>query len=755
MSKAGDTFFNPRKNFSSQINTRNFYDYIKKHQLGAFPAGFLNDGTVLIDADIEDFASLQLAAQDRATGVISKISAGALTLTPRGNEVLGVDILDPDLFSSPIYWAFLSPAYTVNSNKLIYSGSHNIARANPQPFPPSKSLKKGQKIKISFKINSGTARIFFANQTYNHLITGMTNYVVYNTGNHVIEGNCDLFTNEIRIFSSNIGSGTAYELSEWTIEPYEYPTRDITSYGQSETLPAVPVSNFERYRIPGDFHATASTALNWSTAYTRLLRRYEQSCQQYSEQFAKYLQLYFLYSCILNQPSATGYYFQNPQFIVDYYNALYDNSLIDSTIQLWSSVGLATIENASAVNKYFAMLYPLPLPGAPVPLAASGRPWVGSFASSEDQKVSLEIMERENRDLTHSTITLAADKPYILTYVVNLNGFWNSAGSNIVFEMGGDSYRGLEINFSGSFVFTDKDDNITTFATQFFPWFGRTTVIHFLYIPTTPGNGKFRLYINGEFMEEQAGKGATTINRLFNSSANRQASGKHYLRRISQNQTPNDYQIQAEYDFLRAQFPEYPSVVIGSQEWTIENCQQVTTALGYTIPEVTDFAAWAALTTPGWCYYNNNPQNGAIYGKLYNWYAVKKIYDDAVAYNATAPVNRRINFNVPDIAEYTILQNFLGGSAIGGNMIKKIGFNYWNAPNSGANNQTKFSFLGGGFRSAYNGNFFDLKIFGYVWTGSQLDAINARLFYCIYNAEIFNSVITEKKSGLNLRLLMQ
>ena len=29
--------------------------------------------------------------------------------------------------------------------------------------------------------------------------------------------------------------------------------------------------------------------------------------------------------------------------------------------------------------------------------------------------------------------------------------------------------------------------------------------------------------------------------------------------------------------------------------------------------------------TPAWCYYNNNPTNGAKYGKLYNWYAVNDI----------------------------------------------------------------------------------------------------------------------------------
>jgi hypothetical protein len=31
------------------------------------------------------------------------------------------------------------------------------------------------------------------------------------------------------------------------------------------------------------------------------------------------------------------------------------------------------------------------------------------------------------------------------------------------------------------------------------------------------------------------------------------------------------------------------------------------------------------LKTGAWCYYENNPANGATYGKLYNWYAVMGI----------------------------------------------------------------------------------------------------------------------------------
>lgn len=43
---------------------------------------------------------------------------------------------------------------------------------------------------------------------------------------------------------------------------------------------------------------------------------------------------------------------------------------------------------------------------------------------------------------------------------------------------------------------------------------------------------------------------------------------------------------------------------------------------GDIIPQVTDPTQWANLTTGAWCYYNNDSANRAVYGKLYNWYAV-------------------------------------------------------------------------------------------------------------------------------------
>ena len=79
-----------------------------------------------------------------------------------------------------------------------------------------------------------------------------------------------------------------------------------------------------------------------------------------------------------------------------------------------------------------------------------------------------------------------------------------------------------------------------------------------------------------------------------------------------------------------------PGTQMGSQTWMTQNLDVTTYRNGDIIPEVKDSAAWAKLKTGAWCYYNNDPTNGEVYGKLYNWYAVN---DPRDAYGRLACAN--------------------------------------------------------------------------------------------------------------------
>lgn len=53
----------------------------------------------------------------------------------------------------------------------------------------------------------------------------------------------------------------------------------------------------------------------------------------------------------------------------------------------------------------------------------------------------------------------------------------------------------------------------------------------------------------------------------------------------------------------------YRTICIGTQEWLADNLCETKYRNGDTIPNVTDNAAWAALTTGAMCYYNNDINN--------------------------------------------------------------------------------------------------------------------------------------------------
>ena len=108
-------------------------------------------------------------------------------------------------------------------------------------------------------------------------------------------------------------------------------------------------------------------------------------------------------------------------------------------------------------------------------------------------------------------------------------------------------------------------------------------------------------------------------------------------------------------------------VTIGKQVWMSENLNVDKFRNGEAIPEAKTEEEWknAGLKKqPAWCYYNNNPDNGERYGKLYNWYAVNDP-------RGLAPAG----FKVPTDEEWSRLIDFLGGESLAGKSMKSI--NFW------------------------------------------------------------------------------
>jgi uncharacterized protein (TIGR02145 family) len=180
-------------------------------------------------------------------------------------------------------------------------------------------------------------------------------------------------------------------------------------------------------------------------------------------------------------------------------------------------------------------------------------------------------------------------------------------------------------------------------------------------------------------------------------------------------------------------FPVFlPTVVIGTQQWMEKNLDVMTYRDGTVIPQVTDPAACAALTTGAWRYYNNDPLNGAIYGKLYNWYAV----------NDSRGLCPR-GWHIPTDVEWTTLTTLLGVN-VGGKM-KTPGTTLWASPNTGATNESGFSGLPGGYVMS-TGQFANVNISGFWWSATEENSSNASYW------DLANGNANLPKSGFNKKI---
>ena len=66
----------------------------------------------------------------------------------------------------------------------------------------------------------------------------------------------------------------------------------------------------------------------------------------------------------------------------------------------------------------------------------------------------------------------------------------------------------------------------------------------------------------------------------------------------------------------------YKTIIVGDQEWMAENLKTTKYNDGTSIPLVNALTPWFDLSTPAYCWYNNDIGNKTTYGALYNWYAV-------------------------------------------------------------------------------------------------------------------------------------
>ncbi len=185
---------------------------------------------------------------------------------------------------------------------------------------------------------------------------------------------------------------------------------------------------------------------------------------------------------------------------------------------------------------------------------------------------------------------------------------------------------------------------------------------------------------------------------------------------------------------------ESQTVKAGIYEWAAKNLDEPNFSNGDPIPEAKSEEEWETASNekkPAWCYFNNDPELGRKYGKLYNWYALNDP-------RGICPKGWRI----PSDEEWNSLIVFLGKNA--GTKLKSSGG--WDKNGNGTDS-IHFSALPAGIR--YPGGVFDkLGRWAYFWTADKDDKVWHRyLEYLSPNLESREYDSVKKGTGMSVRCI--
>lgn len=183
----------------------------------------------------------------------------------------------------------------------------------------------------------------------------------------------------------------------------------------------------------------------------------------------------------------------------------------------------------------------------------------------------------------------------------------------------------------------------------------------------------------------------------------------------------------------------YHTISIGSQVWMAENLNVTRYRNGDSISLASDNSNWNnPFTLPGagaYCYYNNDPGQGIVYGALYNFMA---------ANGQIAPEG----WHVPTESEWKILAHNNG-------LQKEAGTTHWKAPNVEATNDNGFSARPGGSRN-FVGTFDFIRKSAYFWSSTSVSdfygfASGGYYILLSYDVGYYSDGGIDQKYGFSIR----
>lgn len=183
------------------------------------------------------------------------------------------------------------------------------------------------------------------------------------------------------------------------------------------------------------------------------------------------------------------------------------------------------------------------------------------------------------------------------------------------------------------------------------------------------------------------------------------------------------------------------TIKVETQVWQIRNLDVDHFANGDPIPEARTPEEWSradANKRPAWCYYDGDPANGEVYGKIYNWYAVNDP-------RGLAPKG----WHIPTNKEWALLIEFLGGEVTAGSSLKNtVGW----FDNGNGNNSSGFSGNPGGYRNP-DGTYGPPAKYGNWWSSTEYNTYSAWYYLLSYVNESVGRSSYSKGCGISVRCI--
>ena len=172
----------------------------------------------------------------------------------------------------------------------------------------------------------------------------------------------------------------------------------------------------------------------------------------------------------------------------------------------------------------------------------------------------------------------------------------------------------------------------------------------------------------------------------------------------------------------------YNAIMIGTQCWIQLDLKTTSFNDGSAIQNVTVDSSWMALTSPGYCWYNDSVKYKTPYGALYNWYAVNtgKLCPagwHVPSHDEWSTLERAVCTSSTCLTDFPMDTTTFGSRGTDeGGILKEAGTAHWYSPNTGTTNSSGFTALPVGQRTHTLSSYFEaIHLYGIYWSVTPLN----------------------------------